>query len=102
MHPLLAERLGFKDRQLVTLETRRGALTVPLQVTESIRPDTVFVPYHWAERLAANQLTVRALDPISKMPEFKVAACRVRAATRDEADRLRADWKLLTAEAPGA
>ncbi|HMZ51147.1 MAG TPA: molybdopterin dinucleotide binding domain-containing protein, partial [Candidatus Sumerlaeota bacterium] len=69
------------------------------QITEGIRPDTVFVPYHWAEMLAANQLTVRALDPISKMPEFKVAACRVRAATKEEADRLRADWKNLTQEA---
>lgn len=100
MHPLLAERLGLKDRQIVTLETRRGQITIPLQVTESIRPDTVFVPYHWAERLAANQLTVRALDPVSKMPEFKVAACRVRPAKREEADRLRADWKVLTQEAP--
>lgn len=100
MHPLLAERLGLKDRQIVTLETRRGTITIPLQVTESIRPDTVFVPYHWAERLAANQLTVRALDPTSKMPEFKVAACRVRAATKDEASRLRSDWKNLTKEAP--
>ncbi|MDK2972784.1 MAG: assimilatory nitrate reductase catalytic subunit [Candidatus Sumerlaeota bacterium] len=99
MHPMLAEKLGFKERQIVTLETRRGSITVPLRVTEGIRPDTVFVPYHWAERLAANQLTVRALDPISKMPEFKVAACRVRAANKEEADRLRAEWKTLIQEA---
>lgn len=99
MHPVLAERLGFVDRQLVTLETRRGQLTVPLQITEGIRPDTVFVPYHWAERLAANQLTVKALDPISRMPEFKVCACRVRAATKPEADALRADWGVLNQEA---
>lgn len=99
MHPVLAEKLGFQARQIVTLESRRGKITVPLQITEGIRPDTVFVPYHWAEMLAANQLTVRALDPISKMPEFKVAACRVRAATKEEADRLRADWKNLTQEA---
>lgn len=99
MHPMLAEKLGFKDKQLVTIETRRGKLTVPLQITEGIRPDTVFVPYHWAERLAANQLTVRALDPISKMPEFKVAACQIRAASKPEADQLRADWKVLTQEA---
>lgn len=99
MHPLLAERLGLKDRQIVTVETRRGKLSVPLQVTEGIRPDTVFVPYHWAERLSANQLTVRALDPVSRMPEFKVAACRVRAATKDEAAQLRKDYSELKAEA---
>jgi len=86
--------------QLVTLETRRGQLTVPIQVTEAIREDTVFVPYHWPERLAVNQLTVHALDPISKMPEFKVAACRIRPATREEATKLRSDYANLKLEAP--
>ena len=57
--------------------TRRRAVTYPALVTEAIRADTVFVPYHWAGAVAANVLTVDALDPISKMPEFKVCACRV-------------------------
>lgn len=100
MHPVLAQKLKLVDRQLVTIESRRGKLTVPLQITEAIRPDTVFVPYHWPEKLAANQITTRALDPVSKMPEFKVAACRVRPATREEADRLRHDYRELTLEAP--
>jgi assimilatory nitrate reductase catalytic subunit len=99
MHPELAGRLGLVDRQLVTIESRRGKLTVPLSVTDGIRTDTVFVPYHWPERLAANQITVRALDPISKMPEFKVAACRIRAATPDEARQLRTDYADLKREA---
>ena len=43
----------------------------------TIRPDTVFIPYHWPGRQAANQLTTRSLDPTSKMPEFKVAAVRI-------------------------
>jgi assimilatory nitrate reductase catalytic subunit len=101
MHPSLAAQLGFVDRQLVTVETRRGRMSVPLHITEAIRPDTVFVPYHWAERLAANNLTPRAMDPISKMPEFKVAACRIRRATKEEAEQLRADYGLLKLEAPG-
>jgi assimilatory nitrate reductase catalytic subunit len=100
MHPSLAARLGLVDRQLVTVETRRGALTVPLAVVETIRQDTVFVPYHWPEALAANQLTVRALDPVSKMPEFKVAACRVRAATPDEAASARTRFAELRLETP--
>jgi len=99
MHPALAQRLGFVDRQLVVVETRRGQIVVPLQVTEAIREDTLFIPYHWSEKLAVNQLTVRALDPISKMPEFKTAACRVRAATAAEAERLRSDYKNLRIEA---
>ena len=43
----------------------------------TIRPDTVFIPYHWPGDKAANQLTQRVVDPISKMPEFKVSAVRV-------------------------
>jgi assimilatory nitrate reductase catalytic subunit len=100
MHPALAARLKLLDNQLVTVESRRGAVTVPLKITEAIREDTVFVPYHWPERLAANQLTVRALDPISKMPEFKVAACRVRAANLDEAREARALFAELTLPPP--
>jgi len=77
MHPLLAEKLGIKDRDIVKVTTRRGEITVPAQVVKSIRPDTVFIPYHWPGKKAANQVTIRALDPISKIPEFKVCACRV-------------------------
>ncbi len=77
MHPLLAERLGIKDRDVVRVVTRRGDITLPAQVVKTIRPDTVFIPYHWAGKKAANQLTNRALDPISKIPEYKVCACRV-------------------------
>jgi assimilatory nitrate reductase catalytic subunit len=69
--------LGFADGDPVRVVTRRGAVTYPALVTEAIRPDTVFVPYHWAGPVAANVLTVDALDPVSKMPEFKVCACRV-------------------------
>ena len=56
--------------------TRRGELKAPARVVATIRPDTVFVPFHW---VGANRLTVDALDPDSRMPEFKVCACAVRA-----------------------
>jgi assimilatory nitrate reductase catalytic subunit len=46
-------------------------------VVRSIRPDTVFIPYHWPGRRSANQLTISAQDPISKIPEYKVCAVRV-------------------------
>ena len=77
MHPWLAARLGINDRDLVKVSTRRGEIIVPAQLVKSIRPDTVFIPYHWPGKKSANQLTHRALDPISKMPEFKVCACKV-------------------------
>ena len=77
IHPLLAEKLGIKDKDIVKVSSRRGEMTLPAQVVQTIRPDTVFIPYHWADKKAANQLTNRKLDPISKIPEFKVCACKV-------------------------
>jgi assimilatory nitrate reductase catalytic subunit len=47
-------------------------------VIKTIRPDTVFVPYHWPLDRAANNMTVRAIDPISNIPEYKICAVRVR------------------------
>lgn len=87
LHPRLAEALGIKDEQWVTTRTRRGSLTLRAQVVKTIRPDTVFIPYHWAGDLSANLLTNRALDPVSKIPEYKVSACRVAPATPEEAER---------------
>jgi assimilatory nitrate reductase catalytic subunit len=77
LHPQLAAAIGVATGDLVTVTSRRGAITLKANVVTTVRPDTVFIPYHWAGRQAANQLTNRALDPVSKMPEFKVAAVRV-------------------------
>lgn len=77
MHPRLAERLGVRTGDVVRVSSRRGAMTLPASVVETIRPDTVFIPYHWPGAQAANQLTQRALDPLSKIPEYKVSAVRV-------------------------
>ena len=65
------------DGDQVTVRSRRGQITLPAEVVATIRPDTVFIPYHWPGTQAANQLTNRAVDPLSKMPEFKVAAVHV-------------------------
>jgi assimilatory nitrate reductase catalytic subunit len=46
-------------------------------VVRTIRPDTVFIPYHWPNERGANRLTIRAIDPISNIPEFKVCAVRI-------------------------
>ncbi len=53
-------------------------MTFKAHVSADIRPDTVFAPFHWGGRRAANRLTVAALDPISGMPEFKVCAVGIR------------------------
>jgi assimilatory nitrate reductase catalytic subunit len=52
-------------------------MLAPARLTEAIRPDTVFAPFHWGGTARANSLTSDALDPISRMPEFKVCAVRV-------------------------
>lgn len=77
IHPILAARLGIRDGDKVRVSTRRGEICVPAQLVRTIRPDTVFVPYHWGDGRSANLLTNRKLDPISKIPEYKVCACRV-------------------------
>lgn len=80
IHPLLAEKLGLTDGDWTTVESRRGRCTLRAQVVRTIRPDTVFIPYHWAGPKSANQLTISAQDPISKIPEYKVCAVRVKKA----------------------
>lgn len=80
MHPRLATKLGIADGDWATAESRRGTCTLRAQVVTTIRPDTIFIPYHWAGRKSANQLTISAQDPISKIPEYKVCAARVRKA----------------------
>jgi assimilatory nitrate reductase catalytic subunit len=75
--PATARRCGLKDGDRVTLRTRRGSAEFRARVTDSIREDTVFVPFHWGGLQAANRLTNPALDPVSRMPEFKVCAVRI-------------------------
>lgn len=82
LHPQLAQKLGIKDMDWATARTRRGSITLRAMVVKSIRPDTIFVPYHWAGRKSINQLTISAQDPISKIPEFKACAARLEKADK--------------------
>ena len=77
MHPHLAERLGVADGERVRVSTRRGEAWLRTRITDTVRSDTVFVPFHWAGKQRANSLTDDRLDPVSKMPAFKVCAARV-------------------------
>jgi assimilatory nitrate reductase catalytic subunit len=80
MHPRLAAQYGINDGDWVTVKSRRSAITLQAMVVKTIRPDTVFIPYHWPGGRSANRLTHRTLDPRSKIPEFKVSACQIRKA----------------------
>jgi assimilatory nitrate reductase catalytic subunit len=80
MHPRLAGKLGIADGDWTTCETRRGEITLRAAVVTTIRPDTVFIPFHWAGPKSVNRITVAAQDPISKIPQYKVCGCRVKKA----------------------
>jgi len=80
VHPRLAEANGIREGDWVAVTTRRAELVLRAMVVRTIRPDTVFIPYHWPGNRSANKLTHRTLDPRSKIPEFKVSACRIRKA----------------------
>jgi assimilatory nitrate reductase catalytic subunit len=77
VHPTTARLSNLSHGDRVTLTTKRGTATFGLKLTSAIREDTVFVPFHWSGNQSANRLTNAALDPISRMPEFKVCAVRI-------------------------
>lgn len=79
LHPQLAARLGVADGDPLLVESRRGAVVFAVTVSSDMRTDTLFAPFHWGGKQAANTLTVPALDPSSRMPEFKICAVRARA-----------------------
>lgn len=77
IHPSMARTYGISDGESVRLTSRRGTALLVAQLTPSIRMDTLFVPFHFNGSGRANLLTNPALDPVSRMPEFKVCAVRI-------------------------
>jgi predicted molibdopterin-dependent oxidoreductase YjgC len=80
VHPDDAARFGVADGALVRLRSRRGAVRARARVTDQIVAGTVFIPFHFAEA-AANDLTHAALDPVAKIPEYKVCAVAIEGPT---------------------
>jgi len=85
IHPSTAQGLGIADGELVDVVTRRGRASCRARHTMSIRLDTLFMPFHFAGAGRANTLTNDAVDPVSKIPEFKVAAARLERRTTPRA-----------------
>ena len=71
-----AEELGIQKSGKVMVESRRGRIECRAWITKRVPPGTVYMGWHFYES-AANFLTINALDPISKIPEYKICACRV-------------------------
>jgi assimilatory nitrate reductase catalytic subunit len=79
VHPDLAATCSLGEGDLVRVISRRGAAEGRVRITDTVRADTVFMPFHWGGAASANLVTNPALDPVSKMPEFKVCAVRLEA-----------------------
>jgi assimilatory nitrate reductase catalytic subunit len=85
VHPDTAGRAGLRDGVLARVESRRGTVTARVRCVPTIRLDTVFLPFHFPGDGAANALTNAALDPTSRMPEFKICAVRLSPANQARA-----------------
>jgi assimilatory nitrate reductase catalytic subunit len=77
IHPTLAHRIGIEGIDDITITSKRGSMTAQARMSADIRPDTVFVPFHFADEGMVNAVTNAATDPISGMPEFKVCAVQI-------------------------
>ncbi|MQA01762.1 MAG: molybdopterin-dependent oxidoreductase [Streptosporangiales bacterium] len=79
VHPDTAARAGLADGVRAHVVSRRGAAVARVRCVPHLRLDTVFLPFHFGGEQAANGITNTALDPTSRMPEFKVCAVRLEA-----------------------
>jgi len=78
LHPALAAHHEIATGDLVEVSSRRGRAVFRARLTDTVRPDTLFAPFHWGGHSAANLLTNPVLDPTSRMPEFKFCAATLR------------------------
>ncbi len=76
LHPKTLRRLGLTPGDMMTVETRRGAISIMARSDRAVAEDMVFVPFAYVEA-SANILTNSAIDPYGKIPEFKFSACRI-------------------------
>jgi formate dehydrogenase alpha subunit len=83
VNPVDATLMGIRDGETVRVSSRRGSIVLRATVTEKTTAGVVFIPFHFAEA-AANLLTIDALDPQAKIPEFKACAVNVKIAGREE------------------
>ena len=87
MHEIDATRLAVKTGDAVRVTSRRGTVLLRVHVSPKARPGVVFIPMHFSEA-AANLLTIDALDPQAKIPEFKACAVDIQIAEAAEAQSL--------------
>ena len=85
LHPAAAAAQGIADGDYVSISNERGVVSCRAELSTDIRPETVFLPFHFPELESANRLTEAATDPISGMPEFKTSKVWIRPAVSGDA-----------------
>ena len=76
LNPEDAAKLGLNGTNRVRVTSRRGHIEAEAWVTDRVPPGMVYANFHFPDA-SANELTIAALDPVSKIPEYKVAAVKV-------------------------
>ncbi|AEI44954.1 assimilatory nitrate reductase catalytic subunit NasC [Paenibacillus mucilaginosus] len=77
IHPDTAGEIGLVNGGRAKVTSKRGTIRLKVKYSAKIRQDTVFVPFHWGGDQCVNRLTNPALDPVCRMPEFKVCAVSI-------------------------
>jgi predicted molibdopterin-dependent oxidoreductase YjgC len=76
LNPNDAQNHNIQNDEVVSVSSRRGSIRIKAKVTGKTKPNVVFLPFHFFEA-AANVLTIDALDPVCKIPEYKVCSCKI-------------------------
>ena len=87
INPQDAAKVGVSENEILIITSRRGEMEVPVRITQNVPPGTLFLPIHFGEN-PPNVLTdANAVDPIAKIPEFKVSVVRIKRLQKLEANQ---------------
>lgn len=87
INPEDADALTVKEGDILALASRRGRMEAPARIRSAVEPGTLFLPIHFGENPTNVLTSADAVDPLAKIPEFKVSAVRVSKLTNDRLSR---------------
>jgi formate dehydrogenase major subunit/formate dehydrogenase alpha subunit len=79
IHPDDAIRIGLNGERAIRIQSRRGEMVAQAVVSERVTPGMIFANFHFPGEQNANNLTIAALDPVAKIPEYKICAVKIEA-----------------------
>ncbi len=78
IHPKDARDKGIREGDIILISSRRGEMEAPARLTKSLEPGTLFLPIHFGENPSNILTNAEALDPLAKIPEFKVSSVKIK------------------------